>query len=105
MEPVALKDFFIAFFSSAVVILAGALYALVFAWSKIKRKPDLMVWAYLSYGVLFWSVLVLARVAHLNGYWGALVVAMAVGYLFAPHGIWRLCVGTHPQDRGKGDRG
>lgn len=31
IEPVALEDFFITFFSSALIILAGASYALLFA--------------------------------------------------------------------------
>jgi len=95
LEPVELKDFFIVFFSGAMVIMAGALYALLFAWSRLQSKPWLMLLAYGSYGILFVSVLTLGSAAHLNGFWWWLVVAMLVGYLLAPHGIWKLCVGTH----------
>jgi hypothetical protein len=54
-----------------------------------------MFLAYGAYGILFISVLTLGSAAHLNGFWWWLVVAMLVGYLLAPHGIWKLCVGTH----------
>jgi len=95
IEPVELQDFFIVFFSGAMVIMAGALYALLFAWSRLQAKPWMMFLAYGAYGILFISVLTLGSAAHLNGFWQWLVVAMLVGYLLAPHGIWRLCVGTH----------
>jgi len=95
LEPVELKDFFIVFFSGAMVIMAGALYALLFAWSRLQSKPWLMLLAYGAYGILFVSVITLGSAAHLNGFWWWLVVAMLVGYLLAPHGIWKLCVGTH----------
>lgn len=95
IEPVELQDFFITFFSGAMVIMAGALYALLFAWSRLQAKPWMMALAYGSYGILFISVLTLGSAAHFNGFWWWLVVAMLVGYLLAPHGIWKLCVGTH----------
>lgn len=95
IEPVALEDFFITFFSSALVIVFGALYALLFAWSRVKQIKPLMPWAYAAYGLLVASVLVLASATHLNGYWQTLVALMLFGYLLAPHGIWHLCVGTH----------
>jgi len=95
LEPVELKDFFIVFFSGAMVIMAGALYALLFTWSKLQSKPWMMVLAYLSYIILFISVLVLGSAAHLHGFWWWLVITMLLGYLLAPHGIWKLCVATH----------
>lgn len=98
IEPVELQDFFIVFFSGAMVIMAGALYALLFAWSRLQSKPWLMVLAYGSYGILFISVLTLGSAAHLYGFWRWLIAAMLIGYLLAPHGIWRLCVGTHGTD-------
>jgi len=79
LEPVELKDFFIVFFSGAMVIMTGALYALLFAWSKLQSKPWLMVFAYISYGLLFISVLTLASAAHLYGFWWWLVITMLVG--------------------------
>jgi len=99
IEPVELQDFFVVFFSGAMVIMAGALYALLFAWSRLQSKPWMMALAYGSYCILFISVLTLGSAAHLNGFWWWLVVAMLVGYLLAPHGIWKLCVGTHTTDQ------
>lgn len=100
IEPVALKDFFLTFFSAAMVIVTGALYALLFAYARVKRRPYLMPLAYAAYLGLVTSVLVLATVANLfgTGFWTFIVALMLVGYLLAPHAIWHLCVGTHAHE-------
>lgn len=95
IEPVALKDFFITFFSSALIILAGASYALLFAWSRINAHAGIKIAALASYAVLLVSVLELTRAAQFHGYWLIISVAMVIGYFFAPIGIWHLCVKTH----------
>jgi hypothetical protein len=100
IEPVALKDFFLTFFSAAMVVVAGALYALLFAYARVKQRPRLMPLAYAAYLGLVASVLVLATVANLlaNAFWTLIVVVMLIGYLLAPHAIWHLCVGTHAHE-------
>ena len=100
IEPAVFADFFTVFFSSAMVILLGAVYALLFAYSRLKRMPRLMPAAYLAYGGLFISALVLARATHLfnNPWWATMVTLMLAGYLLAPHAIWHLCTGTHPAE-------
>ena len=98
IQPVDLDNFFWAFFSGALVVIAGALYALLFALSRVYKRSRLVMFAYAAYMVLFLSVLVLARVMHLSGLWQVMVVTLLVGYLFAPHAIWHLCVGTHPAE-------
>ncbi len=100
IEPVALKDFFLTFFSAAMVIMTGGLYALLFAYSRVKSRPGLMPLAYASYIGLFISVLTLAYAANLlnHGFWITIVILMLVGYLLAPHAIWHLCVGTHQDE-------
>ena len=97
IEPVALKDFFLTFFSAAMVVLSGALYALLFAYARVRRRPGLMPLAYAAYLGLAASVLVLGSVANLfsSGFWIFVVAVMLVGYLLAPHAVWHLCVGTH----------
>lgn len=97
IEPVKMADFFITFFSAASVIVFGALYALLYAYSRIQKVPRLMLLAYAAYAVLFISVAILAKVAHLFGspFWVFVVFLMLAGYLAAPHAIWHLCVGTH----------
>jgi hypothetical protein len=97
IEPVALKDFFITFFSSALIIMAGASYALLFAWSKVNANLRIKIAAYASYIVLLISVVVLSRAANFTGYWLTLSLAMGIGYFFAPIGVWHLCVKTHPE--------
>jgi hypothetical protein len=99
IEPVQMADFFITFFSAAMIILTGALYALLFAWSRVHGKPRLMPWAYVSYGALFICVLMLMQVANMNTpFWIAIGVLMLVGYLLAPHAIWHLCTATHADE-------
>ena len=99
IEPASLANFFTIFFSSAMVILLGALYALLFAYSRIRGMPVLMPLAYLSYAGLSVSTLILAQAANLLSHplWATVVVCMLLGYLLAPHGIWHLCVGTHAE--------
>jgi hypothetical protein len=100
IEPVALANFFTVFFSAAMVIMTGALYALLFAYSRIKGAPRLMSLAYLAYLGLFASVMTLADAANLfhNTFWSVIVGLMLFGYLAAPHAIWHLCVGTHAHE-------
>ncbi len=95
IDPVAIENMMLAAFAGAFVVIGGALYALVFAFSRMRGQPRLMWWAYAGYAVLAVSALVLANVLNLRGYWQILVVVMLVGYLLAPFGIWNLCVGTH----------
>ncbi len=96
IEPVKMADFFVAFFSAASVILFGALYALLFAYSRVSNMPRLLLGAYAAYAALVASVIVLANVANLFGslFWGFVVMLMLAGYLIAPHAIWHLCVST-----------
>lgn len=101
IEPVALENFFLTFFSAAMIIVTGALYALLFAYARVKQRPRLMPLAYAAYLGLVVSVLVLATVANLfgTGFWTFIVALMLVGYLLAPHAIWHLCVGTHAHEQ------
>lgn len=93
----------LATMAGALVVLAGALYAAVFAIGKLAAKPGLTRLAYLFYVVLVVAVLVLARSLEFSGVWNLLTVVLLIGYLLAPQGIWRLCVGTH-QDSPPGDK-
>lgn len=95
IEPVEMQNFFITFFSAAMVVIMGALYALLFAWSRLHKTRGLMLLAYAAYAGLFVSVMILANATNLEGYWKVIVVIMLIGYLLAPHGIWHLSVGTH----------
>ncbi|HEY0664496.1 MAG TPA: hypothetical protein VGD24_00330 [Gallionella sp.] len=97
IEPASLANFFTIFFSSAMVIMLGALYALLFAYSRVRKSPRLMPLAYGAYVGLFAATLILADAANLlkQPLWQAVVLLMLAGYLLAPHAIWHLCVGTH----------
>ncbi len=100
IEPVALKDFFITFFSSAMIILAGAGYALLYAWSRMKDRRVFRIAAFLSYGVLLLAVFLLSHAANFSGFWLIISGVMVIGYFFAPMAIWYLCVKTHDPPSG-----
>jgi len=97
IEPVALKDFFVTFYSSALIIMAGASYALLFTWSKVNSRLIIKLSAYLSYLILLISVYQLTLAANLTGYWQIISYLMVVGYFFAPIAIWHLCKKTHDE--------
>jgi hypothetical protein len=88
------QEIMLATLSGALVVLFGALYAMLFAFARL-RHPFLMPLAYGAYALFAAAALVLANALHLSGYWLILVLLMLAGYLLAPHGIWHLCVGTH----------
>ncbi len=97
LQPVELKDFFITFFASGIIIVSGALYALFYAFYHLKKIAVLNYLAYVSYFVLFISVLIITQTMHLDKIWTIVVIAMLVGYFLAPRGIWHLCVATHKE--------
>jgi hypothetical protein len=105
VEPVDVQDFLLAVAAGGVIVLAGAIYALLFALSRIQGRPGLMPLAYAAYAVLAVAVVYLARAAHFSGFWTVVAVLMVVGYLLAPHGVWRLCVGTHEAEGGAATAG
>ncbi|MCQ8106446.1 hypothetical protein NP590_20275 [Methylomonas sp. SURF-2] len=95
VEPVALSDFFLSFFSAAMIILCAALYAALYAWAKIKARPWFYWGAWLAYAALLVCVGIFSSVNHFTGYWLFLSLSMALGYAFMPRFIWGLCVATH----------
>jgi hypothetical protein len=94
-QATAVNGILLATMAGALVVLAGALYAGVFAIGKIFNSPSLVKLSYLFYAVLVVAVLVLDRTLGFTGAWDLIIVAMLAGYLFAPQAIWKLCEGTH----------
>ncbi|EIC28631.1 MULTISPECIES: hypothetical protein [Methylomicrobium] len=101
IEPVALSDFFIVFFSGALIILLAALYAALFAWGKLQGGAGFRYGSWLTYGLLLACVAIFAKVLHLEGHWKILAVLMVVGYWWMPRLIWRLCTATHAHESGR----
>lgn len=94
-QATAVNGILLATMAGALVVLAGALYAAVFAIGKLFDNPALVKLSYLFYAVLVVAVLVLDRTLGFSGPWDLIVVVMLAGYLFAPQAIWKLCVVTH----------
>jgi len=97
-QAVEVNSILLATMAGAMVVLSGALYAVVYAIGRLANNPSLVKLSYLFYAVLIVSVLVLARTLNFSGFWNVIAVVMLVGYLIAPQGIWKLCVGTHSAD-------
>ncbi|MDQ6972851.1 MAG: hypothetical protein Q9M30_09390 [Mariprofundaceae bacterium] len=98
IDPVDMQNFFTAFFSGALVIVFGAIYALFLAWGRLKGSRGFVVTAYAFYALLAASVLTLSEAMNFSGYWNILTILMLVGYLLAPHGIWVLSRDTHAHE-------
>ncbi len=98
IEPVALADFFLSFFTAAMIILVAVLYVALFAWAQMSGKKALRVWAMLVYILLLVCVVVFVDVMNLTGYWRIIAVLMVLGYWWMPRLIWRLCVATHDDE-------
>lgn len=100
VEPVALSDFFISFFSGALIILSAAVYAALFAWGKLRGGALVRYGSWLAYGLLLACVAAFVKALNLEGHWRFLVVLMVVGYWWMPRLIWRLCTVTHAHKTG-----
>jgi len=96
IEPVYIDFLLQAVVSSALIVLFGAGYAAAYAWFRLngQRAPQLLL-ACCCYLLLVAATLNLAVVCHLMGVWRVLVGLMLLGYLFAPHFIWRLYIRIH----------
>ena len=100
IEPVHLTNFFIVFLTAALILIFGALYALLFTFAKINKNKNYLYVAYLAYGALSISIFSLAIFANLvkQPFWIFVVALMLIGYFFAPQAIWKLCVATHQSE-------
>ena len=85
--------------SGALIVVSGALYALLFALGQLYASRFSMYGAYLASGAFIGFSLLLLRALDLSGLWTVVVIVMLAGYFVAPKAIWCLCLGTHGEDR------
>jgi hypothetical protein len=102
IDPVATQHIMAAAIAGASIILFGAIYALLYALSRLRRRPGLMLWAYAAYAVLIGAVSVLSSTLNMNGFWQVVAAVMVIGYFVAPRLIWHLCAGTHVSEARSG---
>ena len=95
----SIESLLVAVASGGAIVLFGALYALLLALGRLQGRASLRVFAYLAYLSLAASTIVLVRAIELNGLWLALPAVLLAAYLFAPHAVWRLCVGIEGESR------
>jgi len=98
VEPVVAQHILIAAMAGAMVVLFGAFYAMLFAWSRIKKDSRFMIGAYFAYSIFVVFTAIMTYTLNLTGFWYLIVAVMLIGYLLAPHGIWHLCVRTHEEE-------
>ncbi len=95
IDPVMSDSILLAAMSGALIVVFGALFAVLYAFARLKGNRQLMYMAYLNYFLLVVSAIALSRALNLDGYWTVIVVIMLAGYFAGPHVIWKLCVKTH----------
>lgn len=98
VEPVVAQYILLAAMAGAMVVLFGAIYAMLFTWARIKKDFRFIVGSYFAYAILVTFSMILTYTLHLTGFWYLIVAVMLIGYFLAPYGIWYLCVGTHKQE-------
>ena len=86
--------------AAALVVMSGGAYAAMFALGRLRGSRLLLGTGYACYAALVLSSWMLASALTLEGRWQALVPLLLLGYLIAPHVIWKLCVATHAERRG-----
>ena len=96
-EPVEVNDILISVIAGALVVLFGALYALALALGRLNGSKVLIGLAYGFFALLAVAALILADALRLTGFWQMVTAVIVAGYLLAPHAIWKLCAGTHPE--------
>jgi len=89
------EDILLGAIAGALIVCAGALYALFFGLSRLYRSSNLTSVAYASYALLVAATLLLTRALQLEGFWSVVILTMLIGYFAAPYAIWKLCIGTH----------
>jgi hypothetical protein len=99
MAAGAVQSYLAGTAGAAAVVLFGALYALLLALARLQQRHFLMLLAYAAYLCLAASTLFIVRALDLHGAWLAVPVALLAGYFFAPHAVWRLCVGIEGDSR------
>jgi hypothetical protein len=98
IKPIHYSQLIIAIFSSAMLITCATLYAILFAFARLKNSYKLMSFAYFSYVGLLLSVICLSQAVNFEGYWYILSLSLLIGYFFAPEAMLKLCLATHNTD-------
>jgi len=78
--------------SAALVVVSGALYALLFAFGRLYASRMFARLAWAAYALLVLCTVVLTRALDLGGAWYWVIAAMLMGYFFAPKMIWHLVI-------------
>jgi ABC-type dipeptide/oligopeptide/nickel transport system permease subunit len=89
--------------SGAAIVVCGALYASLLAYSRKRRSRLVARSAEVVFVLLALCAVALVVSLRLEGLWLATVAVLVVGCRFAPAAIWRLCIGTHAEQRAPED--
>lgn len=89
------SELLIAGMSGAMVVLLGGFYAFFLALHFLRRRRRYQLFAYLSFLLLCLALIILALALHLSTGWRLVIAILMLGYLFAPHLIWKLTQATH----------
>lgn len=97
VEPVDVQQIATAALASGALVLFGALYAVLFALSRMRGQLNLSRYALFSYALLVVSAAVLGNALDAQGLWAVLIGVLLIGYFVAPRLIWRLNLAVHAE--------
>ena len=95
VDPGEIKNLLLAFFSAAMIIGSGALYAICVGLAGRMSSIVLERAAVGTFAMLCVFVALFFYAANLHGFWLVLGVLMLAGYWFMPRAILRLVIATH----------
>tara|TARA_Y100000389_G_scaffold66620_1_gene62777 strand:- start:236 stop:547 length:312 start_codon:yes stop_codon:yes gene_type:complete len=84
--------------SGALVVLFGAGYALLFAFSQLKKSKGMLVSSFASYLCLVIAINYLLNALQMSGWGIGLIWFVILGYFLGPIFIWYLTLQTHNED-------
>lgn len=89
------NDLLMATLAGALIVLWGAVYALLFALGRLQDNRLLGWLGYVAYALLVGGAIMMSVALSLTGFWIVVIGVALIGYLLLPQVIWHLCVGTH----------
>ena len=96
LQEIALDDFVPLVFTSMLVMVFGAVYAIVFTFVKLGvLKNWMMPFAYLGWGVTVYCLWMMGSMLHVGEFTQKALMVTMLGYLLLPHAIYYMVDKVH----------
>lgn len=99
ITEIALDDFLPIFISSSLVLVFGAVYAIVFTFVKVGAlKPWVMPFGYLGWVLTAYCLYLMGSLMHVGEFTQKALIVTMIGYLFLPHAIYYMVDRVHQEN-------